>query len=91
MGQMISDVGFPIFCVVALAYFMYKTFVQMNAQNLEREKVLYKMLDDVRDELNRATEINAGFMKVLENFQEDLNKIQSDISDIKVIVEAKRK
>lgn len=87
MTTIISTLGFPIFCVLALGWFIYKAFDKINTQNQEREKQLYGMLGDVRNQLNKATEINASFVQVLSDFRTDLTDIQEDVKEIKAKME----
>ena len=43
--NMINTVGFPIACVIACGYFIYKTNQQNRQDNKDREDKMYKQLD----------------------------------------------
>lgn len=83
MVSVISTVGFPIFCVLALGLFIYKAFQTITAANAEREKTLYATINQIREQLNKSTEINASFVEILSDFRTDISKIQSDLAEIK--------
>lgn len=73
---LISSVGFPIFCVLALGYFVWKAFNMVMSNNKEREAKLYDTITDVRAQLKASAETNASFVKVLESMSEDIDEIK---------------
>lgn len=77
--SIISNVGFPIFCVLALGYFIWKAFNMVMTNNKEREAKLYNVIADVRAQLKSASETNASFIKVLEAMSEDIDEIKHKI------------
>ena len=81
IATIISNVGFPIFCVVCLGYFTWKAFNMVVANNKEREEKLYETIGEIRDQLNKATEVNASFVKVLENMSNDIDDIKHQIQE----------
>lgn len=81
--HLISNLGFPIFCVLALGYFVWKSFQSITSANQEREKRLYDTINDLRGELIKATETNRGFLEVLEQMKSDLSNIREDVDDLK--------
>ena len=87
VSELISTVGFPITCVIALAYFafyMVKKSNETNAANMEklqnrcieREKILYQ-------EIKENREVNAKAIETIAKYSEKLGSIQSDINEIK--------
>lgn len=79
LTTIISTVGFPIFCVLALGYFIWKAFNMVMTNNKERETKLYNTIADVRAQLKSASETNASFIKVLEAMSEDIDEIKHKI------------
>jgi hypothetical protein len=68
----IAEVGFPIACVIALGFFVWKLY----QQSVERENKLYAEIDASR-------EVNAKAIETLAIYSEKLGTIQSDIAEIK--------
>lgn len=90
IGDFISSFGFPILCVIALAwfvYYMFKTNREENAKNMkavqqscqEREDKLYK-------ELAEGRAVNTKAIEAIAMSVDKLSRIQDDISDIKTDV-----
>lgn len=87
---LITEVGFPIVCVFALAWFAYYMVKKTNEQNatnmeklqnrcIEREKILY-------EEIKENREVNAKAIQTIAHYAEKLDVIQKDISEIKTDV-----
>ena len=68
----IAEVGFPIACVIALGFFVWKLY----QQSVERENKLY-------EEIDASREVNAKAIETLAIYSEKLGTIQSDIAEIK--------
>ena len=83
MTQLITTVGFPIFCVLALGGFIYKSYNNITTINKEREDKLYIMLGKTQEQLDNAQNTNAKFLTVLEQINKDTEEMKSDIDDIK--------
>lgn len=66
--NMINTVGFPIACVIACGYFIYKTNQQNRQDNKDREDKMYKQLDKFGDNLDK--------------FNDTLNKIDSRLEAV---------
>ena len=81
MTQLISSVGFPIFCVLALGFFVYRAFNMIMENNKERESKLYDTITDVRAQLKASAETNASFVKVLENMSDDIEDIKEKLKE----------
>lgn len=83
----ITQVGFPIVCVVVMGWFIYKIYQNTTEQNISnmaqvqercrvREEKLYSYLD-------KAQEINNQAIATLARYDEKLNVIQEDLEAIK--------
>ena len=79
----ISTVGFPIFCTLALGYFVFKAFQSITSANQEREKNLYTLLGETREQLNNAIKVNASFVEILSDLKNNVSNVQDDIIKIK--------
>lgn len=79
--QIISTVGFPIFCVVCLGYFVWKAFNMVMQNNKEREAKLYDTISEIRGQLKEASATNASFIKILENMSKDIEDIKDKIKE----------
>lgn len=80
---LITSVGFPIVCVLALGWFIYKAFEKFTAQSEKREEKLYTVLANAQETNERLSETNAEFVTVLNTYKSDLEEIKSDVSEIK--------
>ena len=54
--QMIQNLGFPIACVIACGFFIYKTTQQTREDNLRREERTAQQQDKLADTLDKATD-----------------------------------
>lgn len=79
--QIISTVGFPIFCVLALGICVWKAFNMVMENNKQREMKLYDTIADIRTQLNAASETNASFIKVLESMSSDIDDIKNQLKE----------
>lgn len=86
ISTLITTVGFPIFCVLALGIFVYKAYNRISDENRQREEKLYTMLGKSQEQLDRMEEVNASFVEVLNDFKEDNKLIKKDLEDIKETV-----
>ena len=77
----ISTVGFPIFCVVCLGYFVWKAFNMVMQNNKERESKLYDTIAEIRGQLKEASTTNASFVKILEAMSKDIEDIKDKIKE----------
>lgn len=79
--QIISTVGFPIFCVLALGFFVWKAFNMVMQNNKEREAKLYDTIAEIRGQLKEASATNASFVKILEGMSKDIEDIKDKIKE----------
>lgn len=83
VSGLITNVGFPIFCVIALGWFVYTSYKRITDYNHERETKLYEVLNKSQVQLDKLEEINEGFVKTLEMFTTDNAQMKKDIELIK--------
>ena len=81
--SLITSIGFPIFCVLALGFFIYKSYEKIETRNEGREEKLYTMLANSQTAIDNAIETNAKFVAQLESMQNNVNRISDDVDDIK--------
>ena len=70
--EIIQNVGFPIFIVLALGLYIW----QIYKQSVKREELLYL-------ELGKSREVNEKALETLGLYANKLDVIQSDIKEIK--------
>lgn len=85
--DLISTVGFPIVCVIGLAWFafyMIKNTTETNTKNMEQVQARCKEREDkLYEEIKANREVNAKAVETISHYAEKLDVIQKDISDIK--------
>ena len=69
---LISTVGFPIACVIAMGWFIYKIY----QKSLERE-------DELREEIKENQKINGKFAEIINRYSLELSEIKTDVKEIK--------
>lgn len=84
--NIISTLGFPIVCVVALAYFVFIIYQKTTEENAKREDKLYDVLAKAQMNNEMLAESNREFVAVLETYKTDITDIKHDIEDIKDII-----
>lgn len=81
--QLITSLGFPIVCVIAMAYAMWKVYTRSEDRNEQREDKLYKVISDAQVQNKELSDTNAKFVTILKNYESDLDGIKTDVTDIK--------
>lgn len=85
--NVISTLGFPTACVIALAafiFYIYKQTTKENAANMEKVQARCKEREDkLYTELAKSQEVNSKAIETIAHYAEKLDVIQKDISDIK--------
>ena len=81
--QLITSLGFPIVCVIAMAYAMWKVYTRSENRNEQREDKLYKVISDAQVQNKELSDTNAKFVTILQNYESDLDGIKTDVTDIK--------
>lgn len=72
IADLVGVLGFPIVCVGALGFFVYKLW----QQSAERENRLFT-------ELTESRTINGEFAKIIAQYKVELDEIKVDVKDIK--------
>ena len=72
MVELITSLGFPIACVLALGFFVYKLW----QQSVDREKTLLSEITE-----NRL--VNQRFAEIIAQYEIKLDEIKSDVKEIK--------
>lgn len=84
---LVSNLGFPIICVLGMAWFIYQIFTKTTAQNAENmERVQERCAareDKLYQEIKENREVNAQAIATIAHYADKLDTIQSDIKDIK--------
>lgn len=81
--NLIASVGFPIVCVIALGWFIYRIFEKYTANAEKREEKLYSFIVEAQATNEKLLETNAGFVGVLDAYKTDLVEIKNDVAEIK--------
>lgn len=71
-AELIGTVGFPIACVIALGWFVYKIY-----QRSEKRE------DELREEITENRNINGKFAEIINRYSLELGEIKTDVKEIK--------
>ena len=80
---LITSVGFPIVCVIALSWFVYKFYIDYTTQSKEREEQLMVFIKEEQIQMQSLVATNAEFVEVLNGYKADIEDIKHDVADIK--------
>ena len=69
---LISTLGFPIFAVIALCWFIFKIYKSSEARE-----------EKMRTELKENREINSKFADIISKYSVEISEIKTDVKDIK--------
>lgn len=85
--SLISSLGFPIVCVMALGYFsfyMVKETNRLNAESMEKLQERCNIRENkLYEEIKENREVNAKAIETIAHYAEKLDVIQDDVSEIK--------
>ena len=85
--EIISTLGFPIACVVAMGifiFYVYKRQTEDAAANMEKVQERCKEREEkLFEEIKLNREVNAKAIETISHYAEKLDEIQQDIGDIK--------
>lgn len=70
--ELISTLGFPIVCVIAMGWFIFKIY----NQSVKRE-------DELREEIKENQKINGKFAEIINRYSLEIGEIKSDVKEIK--------
>ena len=74
--ELISTVGFPIACVIAMGIFIFKIYKKSE----DREEKLMIEIGKTREVNAQAIETIAHYAEKLDTIQQDINEIKTDIN-----------
>ena len=87
MSELITTLGFPIACVVAMGafiFYIYNTWTKENQANMEKLQARCKEREDkLYEEIAKNREVISSAITTIAHYAEKLDVIQKDISDIK--------
>lgn len=87
LTQAISTLGFPIVCVIAMAWFIYQVFQKTTTQsqeNMERVQARCAEREEkLFEEIKENREVNAQAIATIALYADKLDIIQTDIREIK--------
>ena len=85
--EIITNIGFPIACVICMGYFIFymtKKITEMNETNMRKiEEQSRAREDKLFIEIKENRKVNAKAIETIAHYAEKLDVIQNDISDIK--------
>lgn len=85
--EVVTNFGFPIACVIALALFalyLVKYMNETNAKNMEQVQARCKEREEkLYEEIKENREVNAKAIETIAKYSEKLDIIQHDVNDIK--------
>lgn len=70
--ELISSVGFPIACVIAMGLFIFKIY----KQSIDRE-------NELRSEIKESQKINSKFADIINRYSLEIGEIKADVKEIK--------
>lgn len=79
----ITSLGFPIVCVLAMGWFIWKLWNKSQDQNEKREEKLYSVIAVAQTQNEKLSQTNAEFVTVLNTYKQDLDTIKDDVAEIK--------
>lgn len=85
--QLITSLGFPIVCVIAMAWFIYKFYndgQKQNVENMEKVQARCKEREEkLYEEIKENRKVNTKAIETISKYAEKLDVIQHDVNDIK--------
>lgn len=88
--NVISTVGFPIFCVLALMYFILKSTTRTNDENKDREERLYSTISKQSDIMKEMSDTNAKFVEIVNELKAKIGEVENDVAEIKTIISTRK-
>ena len=75
IAELITTLGFPIACVIALGYFVWKIYKRSEVRE-----------DTLMTEIGETRAINAQAIDTIAHYAEKLEIIQEDVKEIKTVI-----
>lgn len=76
---LITNVGFPISCVIFMGIFIYQFSNKVIQYNREREDKLYEIIKKSQDQLDKLEESFEDYVTVLGKLRDDVNEIRHSL------------
>lgn len=90
LSTLITSLGFPIFCVVGLGWFIYKIYLdtqEQNKTNMEKVQARCKEREDkLYEEIKANREVNAEAIATIAMYAEKIGHIETNLENIKMDV-----
>ena len=86
---LITSVGFPIACVIALGWFIFKFYTDYTQQSAKRENELMNFIKEEQAQMQGLVATNAEFVEILNSYKTDIEEITHDVNDIKTELQGK--
>lgn len=86
---LITSVGFPIACVIALGWFIFQFYKDYTSQSKEREDELMNFIKEEQIQMQNLVATNAEFVEILNSYKTDIEEIKHDVNDIKINLQGK--
>ena len=86
---LITSVGFPIACVIALGWFIFKFYTDYTQQSAQRENELMNFIKEEQAQMQGLVATNAEFVEILNSYKTDIEEIKHDVNDIKTELQGK--
>ena len=85
--QLITTLGFPIVCCIALGWFVFKFYTDSTKQSAENMAEVQARCQEREDklyqEIKECREVNATAIATIAKYAENLTEIKADIQVIK--------
>ena len=85
--DIISTFGFPIFCVIAMGFFIFKIYNDFKTSSKEREEKLYTVIAENQIQMKELCDTNRSFVNELHELQKSVDNITEDVDNIKDFIE----
>lgn len=87
ISELITSMGFPIACVIAMGWFIFKFYSDYTKETKETMEAIQARCkereDKLYEEIKANREVNAKAIETIAHYAEKLDVIQSDIKEIK--------
>lgn len=79
--ELVGSLGFPIVAAMALAWFMYKVWLNEQTQNSKREEQMMGLVRELSTKLAELGRIVDENTKVLAILKEDIDHLKESVKD----------
>ena len=90
VSELITNLGFPIACVIFLGWFIYKIYNDLTKQNQDyiqqcQEKAKERE-DWLKGVITDAQDTNSKFVEIIGQYESKLDDIREDVKEIKQVI-----